>query len=899
MAAPPAYLHIETDDGTPTRVLELGATPVRVGRGIQCEVRINQVGLGDVQCTIRRRGDEWQVQPVGPPGRIWLDNRPTDQQRSLPVGSTLRVGRATLTIHHADPDHQGRGSFDAPITVNAEPVETVVEPIAPSPEAAVAAEVEPIVEPDPTHAEPTASVPEDRVKRWQSRLDQRDQWLKDRQSEKRWEARWKAAGETIRARADQPGTGPNPTPPTAPAPTSPPTPPPTLRSVTPGSRPPLASRSAPVRTFEPRPVFGHTRRAPDADLKADPQRVPVRPEPAPAPAAVAPEPTAVVIPRSSQVVPIVPVAWTQPEPTPPPVEPAALVETPTLVESQSSDFDDVESVLQAFESKTTETDQFPDSSGLPSPATPEAVPDGVSETGVADDRRPLAPEVLRESGPDPELEPAFIAVAIEVADHVPTVEPDPVAVEVVEPVVARIENEPSDSLAVEPIVDPVAAVRRPDVEVAPRVRPEVARPDPSVRERAEPRRVAPPADPAAKDWPSARAIFAAQGTRPAAGITAGVEAATGPSRPRRTPEPTSAVAPEGWTIPFALGWLPAAGLVLALGWFTVGLALVWVGDSASGNLAIRLATRSGGRSPIIEADSLPRSAWWRTTASHLAAWSIALERVNPGEDRTADARALEADARVVSPLGARARFVAEPVPGQEADGMATIRLGPTRDVVTLTAMGHRLRREGKTADALRAYQTAFETAATTPRSTLGAPVFVEDTPSRRYTLPHSTLLDPIARDMADAGDWSPADLSAVVPEFGPALLAVATALRAKHPTDADSRLELICRAGDIPLDPRFEIAEHRAAVAEALAERSRWPDAIAQYRRAIEAETRDLDRRVWWFNLAELSGKSGDGEGRNQAIENAKGADLSDEVTQRAASANQLAPEPGLSARNR
>ena len=89
--------------------------------------------------------------------------------------------------------------------------------------------------------------------------------------------------------------------------------------------------------------------------------------------------------------------------------------------------------------------------------------------------------------------------------------------------------------------------------------------------------------------------------------------------------------------------------------------------------------------------------------------------------------------------------------GAEADEMASIRLGPTRDIVTLTAMGHRLRRDGKKADAIRAYRAALLIAASTARSTLGKPVFRADSTSNRYHLPHSTLLDAIARDMDDAG----------------------------------------------------------------------------------------------------------------------------------------------------
>ncbi len=214
-------------------------------------------------------------------------------------------------------------------------------------------------------------------------------------------------------------------------------------------------------------------------------------------------------------------------------------------------------------------------------------------------------------------------------------------------------------------------------------------------------------------------------------------------------------------------------------------------------------------------------------------------------------------------------------------------------------MAHRLRREDKRADAIRAYAPRSGPPRPPPRATLSRPTFRADPQINRYALPHSSLLDRIARDMVAAGDWTAEEWAEATPDFGPALLAVAAALREKDPAEAERRLEAICQGASRPLDPQFEAAEHQAALAEALAERGRWTDAVAQYRRAIDGETRDLDRRVWWFNLAEVARRSGDEPLRTQAIEAAKGADLSDEVTQRAANAYKKCPRlPDLSARN-
>ena len=841
-AASPVYLHIQTDhddNEAPTRVLEMGSGPIRVGRGIQCEVRLNQVGLGDVQAILRYRNNEWQVQPVGPPGRIWVDGRPADQQRSLAVGVPLRVGRSTLTIHQASASEGGRGSFDAPISVDAEPV-LATPPPQPRPFAAIPITATPDFQITDLGPEPTPTVGDDRVERWQSRLDQRDQWLKDRQSEKRWEARWKAAGETIRDRSGRPETTP-PKPP--PAPLAPPGL--AQRPESPLARSPLVGLSAPVRSFEPRPVFSPPRRMPPPESTSPPESPRTEVEPAP-----------VVIPQKFQATPIeaLPIVdWTLS-----PIEPA-----PAESKADADDFADLTDAIQA-DTPPPEVNHpvsLVEDERVESPVPPDdRVADVVEVESIS--------VAFRERG-EPAACPDFVEP--EARGLIP-----PARLESPHSRVAPVDSAPISALA------PMA--RRPSVN-------EEARPPrPEPHERVTPRQptASPPTTPG-QDWPSARTIFDAQGTRANGPLP-------GPIRTNRAIEPTEALPPPSWTIPFALGWLPAMAVVLLVGTGTLGLAVVWALESQSANLGIRLATRVNGRSLTIDPEILPKAAWWRTSASSLAAWGIALER----SGKSAEARELEADARTVSPLGARARFLQEPVVGAEADEMASIRLGPTRDIVTLTAMGHRLRRDGKKADAIRAYRAALLIAASTARSTLGKPVFRADSTSNRYHLPHSTLLDAIARDMDDAGDWTADEWTEATPEFGPSLLAVADALRAKHPDEADRRLEAICQTADRVLAPQFDAAEDHAATAEAMAERGRWTDAVALYHQAIDDETRDLDRRVWWFNLAELAGKTGDLDARNQAIENAKGTDLSDEVTQRAANAHRLNPESTkLSVQNR
>ena len=102
---------------TTARVLDLSGPSVRVGRGPRCEVRLNESALADVQCLLRRRGQSWQVQPVGPPGRLSIEGRAVEHARPLPLGVPLLVGDTWLTIAPAEPlvvEHWGE---HAPATI--------------------------------------------------------------------------------------------------------------------------------------------------------------------------------------------------------------------------------------------------------------------------------------------------------------------------------------------------------------------------------------------------------------------------------------------------------------------------------------------------------------------------------------------------------------------------------------------------------------------------------------------------------------------------------------------------------------------------------------------------------------------------------------------------------------
>ena len=173
-------LHIRGRETDATRVVELNGPAHRVGRGAQCEVRLADPMLAEVQCLIRLRGETWHVQPVGPAGLVSLGDRPVDHLSPMPPGVSLRVGIYRMTLQPP----LNWGAFDTPIEVG--PGSSSIRV---APQAAVA---------DPG---------EERIRAWRERLDQREHWLQSRQGEKRWEARWRAAGENLRARNQSEATG--------------------------------------------------------------------------------------------------------------------------------------------------------------------------------------------------------------------------------------------------------------------------------------------------------------------------------------------------------------------------------------------------------------------------------------------------------------------------------------------------------------------------------------------------------------------------------------------------------------------------------------------------------------------------------------------------------------------
>ncbi len=726
--AGPAVVHVQKAGEAAFRVVELPEGPVRVGRAPQCEVRLDDIdSIGDVHCLFRRRGEAWHFQPVGPAGLVWIDELPADEQAVIPSGVPFRVGHHWLTFRSARDASNDRGSFRSPIPV--EPAEP-----APEPQPRPAAARTPDEVPEPAAAEGGEGTADDRLKRWQNRLDQRERWIRDRQDEKRWEARWKAAGESIKAKGARPAPpGPSAAP-GRPAPAPPPasTPPP----VAPMTRPTIEPRAV-VRPAEARPIDPPRRVFTPAARPAPPRfpAGPRAPHPAPSGGLAQPPPARPPVGFGAPAVgPRLAVALNPPAPLPPadrsrrhqlarsPRRGTAPPPRPSRrPRSCRGRRPGRRSQLRRVRRRRPSRARADRS---PSPRSP--IPQarsrsrrrrvrcrspGRSEPDL-DDRGPTrAGRTTPRSGPRPSTRP-----------------------------VAGWE-EPAAGSPARPV--PVAGpVRAAWPEAGPPGRRSEAEPAPATCRAAGRlgRRVA-----------HGPAIFAAQGRRfdGSPELAAAREPARGARKRAAIAAPTVAVAPGHWTIPLWLGLGPMAALTLVLGALGLALCWEWIGDASSASRAIRIATReAGAASPIIDLDDDPPRA---LVADHRR------PPVGLGDGGRADrrrrgplARRPEPDGRRPPRLAAgrglavRARIgpaaASDPIP-------LLFQVGRPRDAVTLAWTGRHLRKAGKADAALGSFRSAFALALGASRAT--------STPPGSTTTPRSAATPcPTSRCSAwSRGSW--------------------------------------------------------------------------------------------------------------------------------------------------
>ncbi len=105
---------------------DLNRSPVRIGRGPRCEIRLHTDRIADVQVILRREGDRWLIHPVGPPEGSILNGLPMTEAAWLDYGTTLLIGHVEIKLNHAE-----SGLIEPAAVITPE---AVVEPMTPEPE---------------------------------------------------------------------------------------------------------------------------------------------------------------------------------------------------------------------------------------------------------------------------------------------------------------------------------------------------------------------------------------------------------------------------------------------------------------------------------------------------------------------------------------------------------------------------------------------------------------------------------------------------------------------------------------------------------------------------------------------------------------------------------------------
>jgi tetratricopeptide (TPR) repeat protein len=877
-------LHIQDRESGPIRIVEIPWISVRIGRAAFCEVRLTDPELADEACRLHRRGRTWYLTPIAA-GAAVVDGRPVAAAQPLPFDTPFRVGPFLLALK--------RNKF--------------AEPDWRPPRAAP--NVEAKTPPRPTHRPQPQPQPQPRSRAEAYAPRPRPTPAADSAASNPWEARWKAAGDRLKAaNADKP----TPTVPPRAGGYAPPRP-------TPAAAPSYPTPSAPSSKFEP---AGFTPRPVPSPTPAD---APVRPSPA----VETPAPANFEAPHDA---PVEVEARTD-----------ALIEAPVDVDLK------IESEIEV-ESEATAAPSFFDSMSDPVAWAAEA-PDEASdavEIEAEDDEFevpsfnvPVDDEVevedktidivLCDDEPAPcDDEPSLYEASSFSEEQQgptewtfsPTVEHDGWAGDVSPRFVADTSrpHDESDRVRSWARAEAERQERRereqyqerqsaPDADSAqPSGPPEPARGsalrfdrgarhEDDRRERFDPTRAprsreerAEPALPSVQD-----VLTASQWTRQAPSPASAALSRPRP-RPRAVPTPTTAVAPAQWTLPSWLTWPPATFLSLTIGAVFTLCSWWWTVDSKNAAIAGQsaLAMRRGGAAmdrPLPNGVEPPPTSWWRTTPLHLAQWSAYLSGTRLDHGWTENPSDLIGNAAAMAPLNPVARLARARMGRPEArPANPTEALGLSRDAVSLAWTAQGLHKAGKNEAAIRAYRRAFEIAGRSTPEHDGPLVFSDDPNAPRYLLPGEDLVRPIVAELISDPSWTYREWSAAIPKGTVAALVTAKGLKELGRSEADLALKDLVDALKLePVDadaaddrPATVRAVAHAVAAEALMLRASWQDARTQYRAAIELMADAKIKRSWWFNLADVAARLNDEQQRRDALDAVLAAVDGDEVSRRA-----------------
>jgi tetratricopeptide (TPR) repeat protein len=197
-------LHIQDRESGPIRVVDIPWISVRIGRASFCEVRLADYDLAEEVCRLYRRGRAWQLVPKDGRTEISLEGQRVDRLCALPFDVPFCVGTYRLTLRKdrsAEPDWS--------MFRTAAPAE-VYRSIAVDSAGDAPSSMPPIPHGPPVAAEPIVQSALEAVRRASPAGDVLESGRGSGRAPTRsneWEARWKAAGAELKARAERSKNG--------------------------------------------------------------------------------------------------------------------------------------------------------------------------------------------------------------------------------------------------------------------------------------------------------------------------------------------------------------------------------------------------------------------------------------------------------------------------------------------------------------------------------------------------------------------------------------------------------------------------------------------------------------------------------------------------------------------
>ena len=194
----PLFLHIRARARGTTRVVEVATDLVRIGRGVDCDARLDDPLIADVECFLRRHGETWHVQPLSDRGRLTIDGRPVTHLRAIALGVPLRVGSTIVVLRET-----------ANSATEFRPVEFQVDND-PVTETRTHASVDDDDRPlgDHPYDDPLKNLTRSRNAAAPPARDEPQPRRRVTTAERLWEAKWRAVGRSIQAQEARPVSTP-------------------------------------------------------------------------------------------------------------------------------------------------------------------------------------------------------------------------------------------------------------------------------------------------------------------------------------------------------------------------------------------------------------------------------------------------------------------------------------------------------------------------------------------------------------------------------------------------------------------------------------------------------------------------------------------------------------------